>query len=41
MALLAHKAQPIMYHPEVVDDYALILAYLSAPGAVSHSVEVA
>ena len=29
------------YHLEVVDNHALILAYLSAPGAVSHSVAVA
>ena len=41
MTLLAHHSQPIVYFPQMVDDCALILAYLAAPGEVGHSVEMA
>ena len=40
IALFAHKTQPIMYHPELVDHCALILALLPTPGTVGHTVEV-
>ena len=36
----AHKAKFVMHHPQVIDDDTLILAHLSAPGAVGHPIEV-
>ena len=41
IAPFAHKARPIMHHPEVVDHCALILSLFPAPGAVGHPIQVA
>ena len=37
---VAQEAQFVMHHPQVIDNSALILAHLSAPGAVGDPIEV-
>ena len=37
----AHEAQFVMHCLQVIDDSTLVLAHLSAPGAVGHPIEVA
>ena len=38
--IFAHEAQFVMHHPQMIGDGALVLAYLSTPGAVGHPIEV-
>ena len=38
---VAHEAQFVMHHPQVIDDGALILAHLSTPGAMGHPIKAA